>query len=79
MTAHWRHLANTIKLVHISATWRIRLNLCFLRPTRVHNQNGMSIGSAVFTHLTAESPYTLQRAPLSPKVPPSHRGIWTYI
>jgi len=33
---------------HIGATWRIRLNLCFLRPTRVvvHNTNGKSIGSA---------------------------------
>jgi len=24
---------------HIGATWGIRLNLCFLRPTRVHNPN----------------------------------------
>jgi len=29
---------------HIGVTWRILLNLCFLRPTRVHNQNGQSIG-----------------------------------
>ena len=62
---HWRHLANTI------------LNLCFLRPTRVHNPNGKSIGSAVSTQLTAESPYTLQWATLSPKIAPSHGGIWT--
>jgi len=40
----------------IGATWRIRLNLCILRPTRVDNANGKSIGSAVFAHLTAESP-----------------------
>jgi len=56
---------------HIGATWRIRLNLCFLRPTRVLNPNGISIGSAVFVLLTAN---TLQWAPLSPKIAPSHGG-----
>jgi len=49
--------------------WRICLNLCFLRPTRVHNQNGKSIGLAVSAQLTAESPYTLQGRPFSPKLP----------
>ena len=29
-------------------------NLCFLGPTRVHNPNDKSIGSAVFAQLTAE-------------------------
>jgi len=38
----------------IGATWWIRLNLCFLWPTRVHNPNCKFIGSAVFTQLTAE-------------------------
>ena len=33
---------------HSGVTWRIRLNLCFLRPTRVHNPNGKLIGSAIF-------------------------------
>jgi len=33
---------------HIGATWRIRLNFCFLQPTRLHNPNGKSISSAVF-------------------------------
>ena len=47
MWAHWRHLANTIKL-------------CFLRPTGVHNANSNSIGSAVSAQRTTESPYTLQ-------------------
>jgi len=41
MRAHWHHLA-------------ILLNLCFLRPTRVHNANGKLIGSAVFAQLMAE-------------------------
>jgi len=27
---------------------------------RVHDQNGISIGSAVFAPMTAECPYTLQ-------------------
>jgi len=39
---------NTILLVHIGATWRIRWNLCFLRPAPVHSANGKSIGSSVF-------------------------------
>ena len=47
---------------HIGATWRIRLNLCILRPTRVHNRNGKWIGLAVFAQLTTESVYTLQWA-----------------
>ena len=58
--------------VHIGATWQIRLNLCFLWPTRVHNPNGKSIGSAVSAQLTTESPYTLQWATLSPKIAPSN-------
>jgi len=54
--AHWRHMANTIELVHIGTTWQIRLNchLCFLRPTRVHNPNGKSISLAIFAQLMAE-------------------------
>jgi len=37
-------------------------NTCFLRPTRFHTLNGISIGSVVFAQLTAEGPYTFQRA-----------------
>jgi len=59
---------------HIGATWQIPLNLCFLRPTRVHNLNGKSIGSADSAQLTAESPYTLQWVTLSPKIAP-FRGV----
>ena len=58
--ARWRQCAQMGG--YIGATWRIRLNLCFLQPTRVHNPNGISIGSAVFAQLTAD---TLQWAPLS--------------
>jgi len=49
---------------HIGATWRIWYNLCVLLPTRVHNSKGKLIGSAVFAQLMAESPYSLQWAPL---------------
>jgi len=52
--------------------WRIRLNLCFLWPTQAHNTNSKSIGAAVSAQLTAESSYTLQWAPLSPKIAPSY-------
>jgi len=34
---------------------------CFLGSTLVQIPNGMSIGSAVFAQLTADSRYTLQR------------------
>jgi len=56
-----------LPLGHIDATWRIQLNFSFFRPTRVHNPNGITIGSAVFAQLTAERPYTLQWAALSLK------------
>jgi len=53
------------------ATLRIWLNLCVIRPTRVHNPNGKSTATAVFARLTAESSHTLQsRAPLSHKIVP---------
>ena len=65
---HWHRLANTIEIVHIGATWRIRLNSRFLRLTRDHNPNGKSIGSIVAAQRTAESPYTLQWATLSPQI-----------
>jgi len=55
------HLANTIELVHPSAQWS-------------PEPNSKSIGSAVFAQLTVESLYTLQWAPLSHKIAPSHGG-----
>jgi len=41
-------------------------NTWFLGPTRVLNQIGTSIGSAVFAQLMAERVYTLQRTAISP-------------
>jgi len=33
---------------HVGANWRIRLNLCFLQPTQIHNPDCKSLGSAIF-------------------------------
>jgi len=54
-------------------------NTCFLGPTRVHNQNGISISSAIFAQMTTQCPYTLQWATPSPsKLPlPILWGMWT--
>jgi len=49
-----RWCQHTLPSGHIGATWRIRLNLCFLRPISVHNPNGKSVGSAIFVQLMAE-------------------------
>ena len=65
--ARWRQ--SSLPCGHIGTTCRIRLNWCFLRPIRVHNPNGKSIGSAVSAQLPAEGLYTLQWATLSPKLP----------
>jgi len=64
MRAHWHHLANTIELVHPSAH-------SSPQPKR---QMLKWIGSAVFAQLTAESAYTLQWAPISTRIAPSHGG-----
>ena len=62
----WQH--RVLPWGHIGATWRLRLNLCILRPTRVHNRNGKCFGSAVFAQLTAQSAYILQWEPLSTRI-----------
>jgi len=47
-----------------------------LGPTRVEIPNGISIASAVFAQLTAESRYTLQRAsPFALKIGLSHGDL----
>ena len=60
MCAYWRHPGEYIEIV--------------LPSIPVHNPNGKSIDSAVFAQITTESLYTLQRAPRSPKITPSHGG-----
>ena len=42
-------------------------NLWFLGPISAHIPKGISNGSAIFAQLTAQCPYSLQWAPLSPK------------
>ena len=52
-------------------------NTWFLGSTRLSIPNGISIDSVVFTQLTAECPYTLQRAATYPKnlpIPMGHLG-----
>jgi len=74
----WRQ--RVLQWGYIGATWQIRLNLCILWPTRVHNPNGTSIGSAVFAQMTVECPYALQWFACFPlKIAPSHVGIWTSV
>jgi len=46
-------------------------NTCFLRPTRVHNPIGISIGSAIFAQLIADAVGHV----LSPKNCPSHGDL----
>ena len=60
---------------HIGASWRIRLNLCILQPTRIHNRNGKWIGSAIFAQLTTESAYNLQLAALCTRISPSRADL----
>jgi len=53
-------------------------NTCFLGPTQVHIPNGISINSATFAQLMAETTYTFQWAvPFPLKISISHRRIWT--
>jgi len=55
-------------------------NTCFLGPIQIHIPNGISIGSAIFAQLTAESHYTLQwAAPFPLQNFRVARGIWTSI
>jgi len=62
---HLLHSSQQSVIGYIGATWQIRLNSCFLQPTRVHNPNGKWITSAISAQLMAGSPYTL----LPPKLP----------
>jgi len=62
---------------HIGAIWRIRFNLCFLRPTRVHIPNGKSIDSVIFAQLTAEFPILYNGPPLPSSKLPIPMRMWT--
>jgi len=49
--------------------WQIRLNLCILQPTVVHNRNGKWIGSAVLYSLRHKMPILYNGLPYPPEVP----------
>jgi len=49
-------------------------NSWFLGPVSANNPNGITIGSADFVQVTAECHYTLQWAPIYPKLPLSMGG-----
>jgi len=51
----------------------------FLEPDRAHNPNCIMIRSAIFAQVTAECPYIIQWAPLSPKIAPSHCGSGPHV
>jgi len=70
--ARWRECA--FRCGQIGETWRIWLNLCFLRPTRVHKPNSRSIGSAIFAQLTAECRRACRGMPFPLKIANSHGG-----
>jgi len=62
----------------IGTTWRIRLNLCLLRPTRVYNPNGKSTGSAgPFVHSSRHKVSILYNGPHFSQKLPFLMGIWT--
>jgi len=58
-TLQWAHLSTRIAPSH-GDHLDLPCNTWCFPPKRVHNQNGTSIGSAVFAQMTAECLYTLQ-------------------
>ena len=50
-------------------------NTCFFEPVRVHNPNGISIGSAIFAHLTVECCRACLDVSFPLKIAPSHGAI----
>jgi len=58
------------------STWQIQLNLCFLRPTRVHNPNGTV---QPFCTAHGKVPILYTGRPFPTKIALSHGGIWTPI
>jgi len=65
--ARWHQCA--FPCSHIGTTWWTRLNLRFLRPTRVHSPNGKSIGFGRSCTAHSRKFLYLHWAILSPKLP----------
>jgi len=71
---HWSRVPEQIRFRPCALTY-LTSKTCFHGPTRVHNPNDISIGSAVFAQLTVDGRYTLQRAALFLlKIVPSDGG-----
>jgi len=62
---------------HIGATWRIQLNLCFLRPTRVHNPNSKFNRFSCFHTGDLRVSLHFTMGAHFPQNCPFPRGIWT--
>jgi len=73
--ARWRQCA--LPYGHIATTWRIQLNLCFLRPTRVENPNSISISSAAFHTDDSRVPLYFTMGAYLPQSCSFPWGIWT--
>jgi len=71
---HWRHLANTTEVVHTGATWRIRLNICFLGPTHTQTTN-RSVQPLLHSSLQKVPIFTMG-VPFNQNCP-FPLGIWT--
>jgi len=69
---HARGTSLTLKIAPSHREIWIPSNTWFLKPTRAHNQNSISIGSAVFVQLTAVSS-SMHRHVISPKICTSDR------
>ena len=69
--ARWRQCA--FPCGHIGATWRIRLNLCFLRSNRVHNS------VHPFFHSSRRQSTYLQWVLLPPKLPFAMGDLHPYL
>jgi len=73
---HWRHTRTVQSYSPGCANMHPHATKCFLGRTGVHIPNEISIGSAIFAQLTAESSYTLQWAASFPiKIAPLHGDL----
>jgi len=62
---------------HVGATWRIRLNSCFLWPTRVHNPKRQIDRFSRFCTAHRSVPILYNGPPSPLKLAHSHEGMFT--
>jgi len=68
--------AKYVLVRHIGTTWRIRFNLCFLRPARVHNPNASRPVQPVLHSSRQKVPILYNGHPFHNNCPLPRR-IWT--